>query len=69
MASGKYDYLHKKNGYGKVEEVEYGDTMETVSASSDAPSANSYKPRQTKIRTSALDAAHLRNYTCKRRTL
>ena len=61
MASGKYDYLHKKNGYGKVEEVEYGDTMETVSASSDAPSANSYKPRQTKIRTSALDAAHLRN--------
>lgn len=61
MASGKYDYLHKKNGYGKVKEVEYGDTMETVSASSDAPSANSYKPRQTKIRTSALDAAHLRN--------
>lgn len=61
MASGKYDYLHKKNGYGKVEEVEYGDTMETVSASSDAPSANSYKPRQTKIRTSVLDAAHLRN--------
>ena len=61
MASGKYDYLHKKNGYGKVKEVEYGDTMETVSASSDAPSSNSYKPRQTKIRTSALDAAHLRN--------